>query len=380
MSTDKSSTDKSKIITPNPAETSPLKRPLGRRDFLKAAAVTGIAASGVNISFAQERSLRIGVYGGYFKDAFDEFVFPVFTEDTGIAVESVAQPTGEAWIVQLETAARAGQSPTDISMVAQGTVLRGINSGLWATLDDSMENLEFVRDPLLNRDPDGNLVGVGAVSWYITLVTNTDVYPEAPTSWASLWDEENRDRLGLLALPSNSFLLEVTAATFFDGMATLQTEEGLTAVFNKLAEVRPNVRLWYRDEGQFQQALQSGEIPMGQYYHDVTGLAAADGFPVRSTFPQEGGILDSGSWAATRVVEKMDEVNEFINWFSQPSIQDMVARSVGTSPTVRTDVLSLSEDEFSAVSSDIEPIIPFYGLYLERADEIEQRWREEITG
>jgi putative spermidine/putrescine transport system substrate-binding protein len=144
--------------------------------------------------------------------------------------------------------------------------------------------------------------------------------------------------------------------------------------------VRPNVRLWYRDEGQFQQALQSGEIPMGQYYHDVTGLAAADGFPVRSTFPQEGGILDSGSWAATRVVEKMDEVNEFINWFSQPSIQDMVARSVGTSPTVRTDVLSLSEDEFSAVSSDIEPIIPFYGLYLERADEIEQRWREEITG
>ena len=324
--------------------------------------------------------MRIGVYGGYFKDAFDEFVFPVFTEDTGINVQSIAEPTGEAWIVQLETSARAGQAPADVSMLSQGAMLRGINSGLWANVDDSLENLEFVRDPLLNRDSDGNLVGVGAVSWYITLVTNTDAYPDAPTSWAALWDEANRDRLGLLALPSNSFLLEVTAATFFDGIATLQTEEGLTAVFNKLAEVRPNVRLWYRDEGQFQQALQSGEIPMGQYYHDVTGLAAADGFPVRSTFPQEGGILDSGSWAATRVVDKMDEVNEFINWFSQPSIQDMVARSVGTSPTVRTDVLSLSEDEFSAVSSDIEPIVPFYGLYLERADEIEQRWREEITG
>ena len=65
------------------------------------------------------------------------------------------------------------------------------------------------------------------------------------------------------------------------------------AAFEKLAEVKPNVRLWYRDEAQFEQALKSGEIPMGQYYHDVTGLAAADGHPVRSTFPKEGGILDS---------------------------------------------------------------------------------------
>ena len=55
-------------------------------------------------------------------------------------------------------------------------------------------------------------------------------------------------------------------------------------------------RLWYRDEAQFEQALKSGEIPMGQYYHDVTGLAAADGQPVRSTFPKEGGVHDSGSW------------------------------------------------------------------------------------
>src|SRR3546814_8292901 len=58
-------------------------------------------------------------------------------------------------------------------------------------------------------------------------------------------------------------------------------------LFDKLAEVKPNVRLWYRDEAQFEQALKSGEIPMGQYYHDVTGLAAADGHPERSTFPKE---------------------------------------------------------------------------------------------
>ncbi|CAN5900188.1 ABC transporter substrate-binding protein [soil metagenome] len=351
-----------------------------RRDFLKLAAATGAAAAtGLQLSFAQERSLKVGVYGGYFKDSFDANIFPVFTEDTGIAVESVAEPTGEAWIVQLETAARAGQAPADVSMVAQGSMLRGINSGLWLPLDESaLPNLEYVREPLQNRDADGNLVGVGAVSWYITLVTNTDVFPTAPESWAELWGD-HQDQLGLLALSSNSYLLEITAKTFFDGNSTLDTPEGLDQVFAKLAELKPNVKLWYRDEGQFQQALQSGEIPMGQYYHDVTGLAAADGFPVRRTFPVEGGVLESGSWAVSRAAENVPEALEFINWFSQPSVQDLVARNVGTAPTVRREFLSLSDEEFAAVSSDTDPILPYYALHLNSGDELEQRWSEEVT-
>src|SRR3546814_1002935 len=94
----------------------------------------------------------------------------------------------------------------------------------------------------------------------------------------------------LLALVSNSFLLEVTAKTFMGGTDALDREEGQLKAFDKLAEVKPNVRLWYRDEAQFEQALKSGEIPMGPYYQDVTGLAAADRHPVRSTFPKEGAI------------------------------------------------------------------------------------------
>ena len=267
---------------------------------------------------ASAQALKVGVYGGYFKDSFDEHVFPRFTEETGIEVESVAEPTGMAWLVQLETAARAGQAPADVSMMAQGPLQRGMTSELWVPLDEErLPNLQYVRDTLKNRNADGELVGVGAVSWYITLVTNTDTYQEAPESWAEMWGD-HPNALGLLALPENSFLLEVTATTFFGGTDILDTEEGILEVVDKLTELQPNVNLWYRDEGQFQQALQSGEIPMGQYYHDVTGLAAADGFPVRSTFPAEGGILDSGSWAVTRASDMVDEAHVFIDWFSQP--------------------------------------------------------------
>ena len=191
------------------------------------------------------------------------------------------------------TAGRANIAPADVNMMAQVTRIKGQNAELWAPLDESkLPNAKNLEPHFVQRyagQPGG---AIGAVSWYITLVTNTDVYPEPPTSWKALWDPANEGRLGLLALVSNSFLLEITAKTWFGGTEILDTEEGILQVLDKLAEVKPNVALWYRDEGQFQQALQAGEIPMGQYYHDVTGLAAAEGQPVRSTFPEEGGVLE----------------------------------------------------------------------------------------
>lgn len=354
---------------------------MNRRTVLGAGLVGVSVLAMPGILRAQDKSLKVGVYGGYFKDSFDKNVFPEFTKATGIAVESIAEPTGEAWLVQLSQAARAGQAPADVSMMSQVAMLKGQANELWAPLDlDKIKNSSNLLDRFINKYPDGRVAGIGAVSWYITLVTNTDVYKEPPTSWAALWDPANKDKLGLLALVSNSFLLDVTAKTYFDGPEILDTEEGILKVFDKLAEVKPNVRLWYRDEAQFEQALKSGEIPMGQYYHDVTGLAAADGNPVRSTFPKEGGIQDAGSWALSSASKKSEEAHIFIDYMCQPAIQATLARKVGTSPTVKRDSMDLTAEEFAAVSSDIDPVIPRFAMYQTRADWLNQKWTEMIAG
>jgi putative spermidine/putrescine transport system substrate-binding protein len=354
---------------------------VSRRTVLGAGVAGAAMLAMPSVLRAQEKSLKIGVYGGYFKNSFDKNIFPEFTKATGIAVESVAEPTGEAWLVQLEQAARAGQAPADVSMMSQVAMLKGQATELWTPLDQGkLPNASNLLDRFVNKYPDGRIAGIGAVAWYITLVTNTDVYKEAPTSWAAFWDKANEDKLGLLALVSNSFLLEVTAKTFFGGTDALSTEEGLLKAFDKLAEVKPNVRLWYRDEAQFEQALKSGEIPMGQYYHDVTGLAAADGNPVRSTFPKEGGIQDSGCWALSRASKKSEEAHIFIDYMCQPAIQATLSRKVGTAPTVKRELTDLTDKEFAAVSSDIEPIIPRYDLYQTKSDWLNQKWTELIVG
>ncbi|WP_407941265.1 ABC transporter substrate-binding protein [Mesorhizobium xinjiangense] len=358
-----------------------LHRNIGRRAVLGTGLAGAAALAMPTVLRAQDRSIKVGVYGGYFKDSFDANIFPEFTKATGIAVESIAEPTGEAWLVQLSQAARAGQAPADLSMMSQTSTLKGQEQELWTPLDPSkIKNFDGLLTNFVSTYPDDRVAGVGAVAWYITLVTNTDAYPEAPTSWAALWDPANKDKLGLLALVSNSFLLEVTARTFMGGTDALDTEEGQLKAFEKLAEVKPNVRLWYRDEAQFEQALKSGEIPMGQYYHDVTGLAAADGHPVRSTFPEEGGILDSGNWVLSKASDKVEEAHVFIDYMSQPEIQSLMSRKVGTAPTLKRDLLDLTDEEFAAVSSDIDPIIPRYDLYISKSDWLNQKWTELIVG
>lgn len=355
--------------------------PATRRQFLLAAGAAGATLAMPSVLRAQNKSLKIGVYGGYFKESFDKYVFPDFTKKTGIAVESVAEPTGEAWLVQLQQASRAGVAPADVSMMSQVAMRKGLSTNLWAPLDVSkISRSGDILPQFTVKYPNDRVAGIGAVAWNITLVTNTDAYPTAPTSWEALWDPANREKLGLLALVSNSFLLEVTATTYFNGTDILDTEEGILKVMDKLAEVKPNVQLWYRDEAQFEQALKSGEIPMGQYYHDVTGLAASNGFPVRSTFPKEGGISDSGCWAVSKASDKLDLATQFIDYMTQPDIQGLLARKVGTAPVIKRDFLDLSDEEFAAVSSDIAPIVPRFDLYVEKSDWLNQKWTELIVG
>jgi len=176
---------------------------VSRRTFLAGSATLAAgAAFGPFIRTAKAaRSVKVGAYGGYFKDSFDKHIFPDFTDATGITVESVAEPTGETWVVQLRNAAKAGMAPADVSMISGTPRLRAEAEGLWMPLDeDKMPNVtKHMSDAFIHRYPDGRLYGVGAVSWFITLCSNTEAYAEAPTSWADMWDPKYKDSLGLLA-------------------------------------------------------------------------------------------------------------------------------------------------------------------------------------
>jgi putative spermidine/putrescine transport system substrate-binding protein len=378
---------------------------IDRREFLRRGRLAGAALliPGTLAACAPERSeqqapaggdgggdggpvegakIKVGTYGGFFEENFRK-MYPKFTEETGVEVESVPQPTSEQWVVQLEQASRGGVVPADVSMLSRVGMLRAIEGDILASYDASeIPNQKYLAPGFVSKNDAGDVVGVGAVSWYITLVSNTERVKESPTTWTALWEPEWADELALLRNPGNSFLLEVTAASFFDGYEVLQNKDGVLEVLQKLAEVKPNVKLWYRDEAQAQQAFNTGEVSLGQFYHDISTYAASQGEPLRSVFPKEGAILDSGEWAVTKTTEYLNACMAFIDYMCKPEIQAKLARTLGTSPTVKKEFMDLTDKEYRAFSGPgpETALRPEYRIYAEWEDWVNQRWTETIVG
>lgn len=344
---------------------------------IKHIALAAGLALGATAASAEE--ITVSAWGGFFEETLRDVIYPGFTAETGIEVRSIAQPADQAWLTQLTNAARAKTAPADLSLVADEVLIRGEAIGLWAPLDAAqIPNTENLMDGFTKTDAEGNLIAVGALTWYTTFVTNTDAAPEAPTSWADLWTGDWDGKLGLTS-NSNSGLMEATALTFFGGYDIMETREGLEQVIAKIAELKPQVKLWYRDEGQFQQGLEAGELNGGLYYHDVTSLSAADGLPVRSTFPKEGGILGDAYWIVPRDSEHVEAAAQFINYMSRPEVQAEMARNLGIAPVVRRDTMDLTDEEFASVSSDGTPIRNQTAIHLRESDWLPDAYLEMIS-
>lgn len=228
-----------------------------KHTFIGATLAAGLAAP----ALAEE--ISVSVWGGFFEETLAEVIYPMFTAETGIEVNSVAQPVDSAWLTQLTNAARANTAPADISLMASESLLRGQAVGMWAAMDPAaLPHISGLKPGFEQIGEDGNPFAVAALTWFTTLVTNTEAEPDAPTSWADLWTRDWDGRLGLVST-TNSGLIEATAVTFFGGYEIMETREGLEQVIAKIGELHPKVKLWYRDEGQFQQGLEAGEFNAG---------------------------------------------------------------------------------------------------------------------
>lgn len=330
-------------------------------------------------SAAWAEELTISAWGGFFEETLAAEIYPGFTAETGIEVKSIAQPEDAAWMTQLMAAARAKQAPADLSLVVDEVLLRGNQVGLWAELDPAkMPGTQSLKDGYVPLNDSGKAYAVGALAFYTTFVTNTDYVPTAPASWAELWEPKWDGKLGIVTAP-NSGLLEVTATTFFGGVEVLQTREGIEKVIAKIAELKPQVKLWYRDEGQFQQSLEGGELNAGLYYHDVTMLSIWDGLPVASTFPKEGGIVSDAYWVVPRDSKNVEAAEKFLDYMSRPAVQALMARKMGVTPIVPRSSMDLSDEEFSAVGSDITPIRVQTEIHLREGDWLETKYQEMIA-
>jgi putative spermidine/putrescine transport system substrate-binding protein len=335
-----------------------LKASVTRRSVLQGGAWIGAAAV-ANLPFVRPAyaagSLKVSSYGGYFEQAMKGYIYPAFQKATGIVIESIPQAEGTSFLLQLQQAGKAGAAPMDICCMSQTDLLRGRELGLWQKYDVSkLTSLKLLPDRYIGKSADG-VDGIGAMGWYHTLVINQEEMKSKPDSWKTFWDLSHKNVWGLSS-GGESGLFEIAAGTWFGGNDILSTKAGIDKVLAKIAELKPNVKLWWEDEGTMQTALENGDVVGGEYYNDVAHTMAKNGTPVVSLFPKEGGLIDFGAWALLAQSKKQAEAIEFVNYTSTPEAQQLMARHAGLVPLLERSKMNLTQAEFDSVSSEVPPL------------------------
>lgn len=358
------------------------KLKIERRQILSAAATTAVAS--LASPYVLRRAwadvpLSVSSYGGSFEETLALDIYPQFTQDTGIKVQSISQSGGNSWFDSLRLSQESGVAQVDVTMCgwqgAEGW------SDVFAPIDTAnIPNLTTVPDYLIHKNRNGETTAIPVMAWLSTFVTNTDAFPDPPTSWADACDSKFADTMGWNGTIDSSYLIDIVAHTFFNGRAQMETDEGLNACMAKAAELTSNVTLWYRDEDQFQTKLKSGALTAGQYYHDVTQVIARDGFPMRSTFPKEGGVIDFGSWAIVKDTVLMSQAEVFIDYCLRPDVQASITRALWTAPVIPKKLTDLTDEEFDKASSETPPIVPYYEIYESKGEWIKERWEKYLLG
>jgi putative spermidine/putrescine transport system substrate-binding protein len=358
------------------------KAGISRRSVLQSAAWMGVVLA-VDVPFVSRayaaRSLKVSTYGGYFEQALKSFIYPAFQKATGIVIESVPQSESSAFLLQLQQAGKAGAVPMDICCMAQADLMRGRELGLWQNHDASkVSNLKLLPDRYLGKSTDG-VDGIGAMGWYQTLVINQDEMKTRPDSWKTLWEPGHRNAWGLTS-GGESGLFEIVAGTWFGGNDILNSKAGIDKVLAKIAELKPNVKLWWEEEGTMQTALENGDVIGGLYFNDVAHTMAKNGTPVVSVFPKEGGLIDFGAWALLAQSKKQAEAIEFVNYTCTPEAQELMARHAGLVPLLDPSKMNLTRTEFDNVSSAVPPLVIAAAARVKYQSYMDQQFTKMLAG
>ncbi|RJG39884.1 extracellular solute-binding protein [Mesorhizobium sp. DCY119] len=347
---------------------------LSRRAVLKGAggvaAASILSAPFVKPSYAST-PLRVSNFGGFFEKAFAEHVYPEFTKTTGIEVQSIAQSGSAQFLVQLGQAVQAGSAPMDICCTGQEEVIRGRQQGLWATIEESrFTNLGNIMDGYVYRN--GKAVdGVGAMAWYITMIANPNEFEKLPDSWTDMW-KAHPSAWGFQG-SGTTMLFDIVASVYFEGPSILDTEAGIDKVIAKIAELKPNAKLWWTDEGSMQTSYQNDEVIGGMYYHDVAMIMKDEGTDLVSIFPKEGAVLGFNAWCVPKVGTVSDQVIAFLDWTATPACHELIVRHVGSAPLIERAKLKLTDAEFARASGPGKPIVVASEARVKHADYMSQQ-------
>ena len=307
--------------------------------LLAAACGTGAPSGAPTALGESEDELNLVIWAGYAErgenDAAYDWVTP-FEEETGCEVNTTDMTDSANGVSLMQSGEYDG-----ISASGDAT-LRLIASDTVAPVNlELIPNYANVFDGLKNQPHntvDGVAYGVPHGRGANLLMYNTDEFPEAPTSWAPVW-EDAAAHSGQVSVYNSSIyiadaalhLMETNADLGIENPYQLNEEQFDAAI--ELLEAQSAHAVYWGTAAEQIQSFAAGETVVGTTWQYQANVLGDDGAPVAVTLPEEGSTGWSDTWMIHADAAHPNCMYRWMNHMLSPEVSAAATVWFGEAPT-----------------------------------------------
>lgn len=313
-----------------------------RRSFLTmmgAAAAAGVSAPGMARAAT---TITVLNWQGYGTD--EKWAVKAFADKTGIQVVHDYFSSEPEMLTKLRT----NPGVYDVVLINSARSQQAAGEGLLTEVDFSkLPNASGLSSELRNHanlKTNGKIYGVPWV-WGITALAIREG-GKAPSSYAALGDPAYAGRVALF----DDAVTGVAIGAFLTGQ-DMNHPTNLAAITEKLKTFKPNVKLLWSSEDQWNKSFAAKEFDLSVYWSGASVRSRRNSkLPVEFVVPKEGGVgwLDSLSVPAT--ARNPDAGRAFINYMIDPDFYVEWATKVGAPASANANAMEkLPADDLNRV-------------------------------
>jgi putative spermidine/putrescine transport system substrate-binding protein len=220
-----------------------------RRTVLALAAGSALGAPFVRRTRAQTRTVYVNSYGGVWETSWRRAFFEPFTAQTKIAVKTVPGVS----FAKLKAQVQTRNFEWDVVNIGDSEYQQATVEGLLEPVDKTAAKTHEL-PPQMVRE-----YAIVSYSLAENLVYRKDRFPNGgPQSWADFWDVQKFPGTRCMHDHPHTCL---AFALLADGVPTGKLYPmDIDRAFRKMDEIKPHIKVWWREGSQSQQLIRDGEV------------------------------------------------------------------------------------------------------------------------
>ena len=279
-----------------------------RRSLLTLAAGSALVAPICCRARGEARTVYVNSYGGVWETSWRKAFFDPFTAQTGIVIKTVPGVS----FAKLKAQVQTRNYEWDVVNLGDVEYEQAALEGLLERVDRSAAKADALPPPTVRE------YGVTSYSLGTNLVYRKDRFPNGgPRSWADFWDVKKFP--GPRCMYDHSFTC-LAFALLADGVpADKLYPMDIDRAFRKMSELKPHIKVWWREGSQSQQLIRDGEVDMMSIWNARASELREQGVPVELVW--DGAVRSTSTWCVLRGAPNRKLAWELINFASQAKPQ-----------------------------------------------------------